>query len=42
MATRPKAKENISKDPQAASYYNVVENRIHEIKAEMESDKKKK
>ena len=42
MATRPKTKAIIPKDPQTASYYNVVENRILEIKAEMESKKNKK
>jgi len=31
----------IPKDPETTSYYNVVENRIREIKAELASKKKK-
>jgi len=42
MATRPKIKTTVVKDPETASYYSVVENRMQEIKAEMESKKKKK
>jgi len=42
MATRPKTKAIVPKDPETASYYNVVENRMLEIKAEQELKNKKK
>jgi len=42
MATRPIAKPDTPKSPQAASYYNAVENRILEIKADLDTRKKKK
>jgi tetratricopeptide (TPR) repeat protein len=40
LATRPKVKANAPKNPQSASYYTAVENRILEIKAEMGTKKK--
>ena len=42
MATRPKIKESSPKDPNTTSYYNVAENRILELKTELESKNKKK
>jgi tetratricopeptide (TPR) repeat protein len=42
MATRPKAKPDTPKNPQTASYYTATENRILEIKANLEAKKKKK
>jgi len=41
LAIRPKVKANATKSPQSASYYNAVENRILEIKAELGTKKKK-
>jgi len=42
MATRPKTKANVPKDPESASYYNVADNRIQELMTEQESNNKKK
>ena len=42
MATHPKAKTNVPKDPESASYYNVADNRIQELLTEQESKNKKK
>ena len=42
LATRPKVKANAPKNPPSASYYTAVENRILEIKAELEKKKKNK
>ena len=42
MATRPVSKPDTPKNPQVASYYNAVESRISELKAELDSRKNKK
>jgi len=42
MATRPKTKASKGNNPQGASYYNVVENRMLEIKAALETTSKKR
>ena len=42
MATRPIPKPDSPKNPTVASYYNAAESRISEIKADLDSRKKKK
>jgi len=41
MATRSKTKTNTSSSTPSVSYYNIADNRIKELKTELETKKKK-
>jgi len=41
MATRPKTKTNTTSSTPSVSYYNIADNRIKELKTELEAKKKK-